>query len=402
MSIKVMIIDGQAAFRSLMMHHVTTHWPDAIISAYDPIVAGRLPDEFSGAGNDIVLLGSEQGDVDPLETLARFVAVSGFPPIIFFGGVNYDPEKAKELGASGFFRRKKLPHNLLVASLDEILRNDGRTAETGFLFIGDVDEDSYPLIKGYRILKRLAISSHSALYLARKDSTEVNIVLKVLRLSPDFADGVEAFDRFLQEYTLIAELEHPNIVNIYDLGVGDNHAHIAMEYVAGGDLKKRIQKKISMADAVRYTREIASALARIHSVGILHRDLKPANIMFRADGSLALIDFGLATRMRPDKDVTDNGQIFGTPYYMSPEQGQGNKVDMRSDLYSLGIIFYEMLTGEKPYHAGDAMGIIYQHIEAPVPVLPYRFSQNQALLNLLLAKKPADRLQNAEEVFEWL
>jgi len=402
MSIKVMIIDGQAAFRSLMMHHVTSHWPDAIISAYDPIVAGRLPVEFSGAGNDIVLLGSEQGDVDPYETLKRFVSISGFPPVVFFGSANFDPDKAEKLGARAFFLRDKLPHNALVASLDEILRSEGKTQATAFLFIGDEDKDLYPLIKGYRILKKLALSEHSAVYLARKDSTDVNIVLKVLRQSANLADGINAFDRFLEEYSLIAELDHPNIVNIYDLGVGDNHAHIAMEYVAGGDLRLRIQKGITAKHAVRYLREIASALARIHSVGILHRDLKPGNIMFRRDGSLALIDFGLAKRMRLDQEDTGSGQIFGTPYYMSPEQGQGNNVDIRGDLYSLGIIFYEMLTGEKPYHAGDAMGIIYQHNEAPVPVLPHRFAEHQALLNMLLAKKPDDRLQSAEEVLEWL
>jgi len=402
MSIKVMIIDGQAAFRSLLMHHVTTHWPDAIISAYDPIVAGRLPEEFSGAGNDIVLLGSEQGDVDPFDTLAQFLRVSGFPPVFFFGGITDDPDKAKTLGASGFFPRKKLPHNALVASLDKVLRSEGRTAETSFLFIGNSDVGSYPLIKGYRILRQLAVTDHSAVYLAKKDSTDISIVLKVLRHSPDRSDGIGAFDRFLQEYTLIAELDHPNIVKIYDLGVGDNHAHIAMEYVAGGDLKHRIQAGVKTAHAVRYTKAIASALSRIHSVGILHRDLKPANIMFRSDGSLALIDFGLATRMRFDKEISNSGQILGTPYYMSPEQGSGSKIDLSSDLYSLGIIFYEMLTGEKPYHAGDAMGIIYQHNEAPVPVLPHRFAQYQALLNHLLAKKAADRLQSAEEVLEWL
>ena len=402
MSIKVMIIDGQAAFRTLVMHHVTTHWPDAIISAYDPIVAGRLPTEFSGAGNDIVLLGSEQGDVHPLETLAQFIAVPRFPPVIFFGDASDDPEHARELGASGFFRRKNMPHNAFVATLDEVLRSEGKTAETGFLFVGNVDEERYPLIKGYRLLKKLAISEHSAVYLARKDSTDVSIVLKVLRHSPDFSDGIDAFDRFLQEYALIAELDHPNIVKIYDLGVGDNHAHIAMEYVAGGDLKRRIKRGVKAADAVRYTKEIAGALSRIHAVGILHRDLKPGNIMFRADSSLALIDFGLAKRMRLDKEITNSGQIFGTPYYMSPEQGQGNKVDIRSDLYSLGVIFYEMLTGEKPFHAGDAMGIIYQHNEAPVPVLPQRFAKYQSILNLLLAKKPDDRVQTADEVLEWL
>ncbi|MDH3547063.1 MAG: serine/threonine protein kinase, partial [Gammaproteobacteria bacterium] len=203
-------------------------------------------------------------------------------------------------------------------------------------------------------------------------------------------------------YELIAEINHPNIVRIYDLGVGDDHAHIAMEYLDGGDLKQRIAEGITERNAVSYLKQIASALAEIHGVGILHRDLKPGNIMLRKDESIALIDFGLAKRLRLRMEMTDEGEIFGTPYYMSPEQGHGNGVDHRSDIYSLGVIFYEMLTGEKPFRAGSAMAIIYQHARAPIPLLPTRVSQYQALLNMMLAKQPEDRLQSATEVPEWL
>jgi serine/threonine protein kinase len=219
---------------------------------------------------------------------------------------------------------------------------------------------------------------------------------------PDFAGGIGAFDRFWQEYEISADRPHPKIVKIFDLSVGDDHAHIAMEYLAGGDLRQRIDHGISEPDAISYLRQISGALAKVHSVGILHRDLKPGNIMLRQDGSLALIDFGLAKKTRLHQEITDSGEIFGTPYYMSPEQGRGNEVDARSDIYSLGVIFFEMLTGQKPYVADNAMGIIYKHSEAPVPLLPYRVAVHQALLNLLMAKKPGDRLQNAAEVAEWL
>jgi serine/threonine protein kinase len=228
------------------------------------------------------------------------------------------------------------------------------------------------------------------------------MVLKVLRQVPDVSDGLGAFDRFLQEYEMIADLDHPNIVKIYDLGVSDDHAHIAMEYVPGGDLRQRIDRGILEFDAVEYTRQIASALAKLHSLGILHRDLKPGNIMVREDGTLALIDFGLAKRMRLEQEITGQGEIFGTPYYMSPEQGHAENVDERSDIYGLGVIFYEMLTGKKPFMGIDAMSIIVKHSKAPVPVLPYRLSQYQALLNMLLAKRPGDRLQTADEVLDWL
>ena len=282
------------------------------------------------------------------------------------------------------------------------MRSHQRVSSTDSLFVGDMATGIHPLIKGYRFIKRLAVSEHSALYLAQKDTEDHQVVLKVLRQVPDFSDGLGAFDRFLQEYEMIAELDHPNIVDIYDLGVSDDHAHIAMEYVPGGDLKERIKKGVSEAEAIDYTRQIAGALTQLHSLGILHRDLKPGNIMVRDNGSLALIDFGLAKRMRLEQEITGNGEIFGTPYYMSPEQGHADDVDERSDVYSLGIIFYEMLTGKKPFVGADAMSIIFKHTKSPVPVLPYHLSRHQALINLLLAKRPEDRLQSAQEVLEWL
>ena len=124
--------------------------------------------------------------------------------------------------------------------------------------------------------------------------------------------------------------------------------------------------------------------------------------MLRRDNSIALIDFGLAKRLRLKMEITDSGEIFGTPYYMSPEQGHGAKVDERSDIYSLGVIFYEMLTGDKPYQADTAMGIIYKHAKAPVPLLAARLAEYQSLINMMLAKDPDDRLQTAAEIEEWL
>ena len=400
MSIKVMIIDGHADFRTLLMHHVTTHWPDAIITAYDPASAGHLPDEFSGAGNDVILLGDSQGDRDPILTLRKFARIESIPPIVYFG----DDNKAQALkaGAAAYFQRDNIRHNAFIVRLSDILRSAQKVASTDSLFVGDMATGIHPLIKGYRFVRRLAVSEHSAVYLAKKESADVEMVLKVLRQVPDLSDGLGAFDRFLQEYEMIAEINHPNIIRIHDLGVSDDHAHIAMEYVPGGDLKDRIEAGISEDDAIAYTQQIASALNQLHSLGILHRDLKPGNIMVRSDNSLALIDFGLAKRMRLEQEITGQGEIFGTPYYMSPEQGHADVVDERSDIYSLGIILYEMLTGEKPYLGVDAMGIIYKHTKAPVPLLPFRLSHHQSLINMMLAKRPDDRLQSAKEVLEWL
>ncbi len=401
MSTKVMIIDGRADFRSLLDHHVTTHWSDAKTSTYDPIEAGRLPDEFSGAGNDIVLLGDGTGDRDALEMLKQFCKTPGFPAVVFFGQAG-DEEAALKAGADGFLDRNKIRHDALAVLLSDILLSRSRIASTGSLFVGDEKTGIHPLIRGYRFIKKLSATSHSAIYLAQRETTGFEVVLKVLQQVPDVDDSIGAFDRFLQEYELIAEIDHPNIVQIFDLGVGDDHAHIAMEYLDGGDLKRRIEKGLTEPEAVGFLRQIASALAKIHEIGILHRDLKPGNIMLRQDNSIALIDFGLAKRMRLEMEMTDEGEIFGTPYYMSPEQGHAESADFRSDIYSLGVIFYEMLTGEKPYRADTAMGIIYLHAQAPIPLLSSRLNKYQALINMMLAKKPDDRLGSADEVEEWL
>jgi hypothetical protein len=401
MSVKMMIIDGQAEFRSLIMHHVTTHWPDAIISAYDPTEAGYLPDEFSGAGNDLVLLGNALGDRDGLVVLRQFCKTPAFPAVVYFGNPG-NAKDALQAGADAFFVRDEIRHDALTVKLGDVLVSRRRVASTGSLFVGDQRTGIHPLIRGYRFLEKLGATSHSSIYLAERESTGAKVALKVLQQLPDVADNIGAFDRFLQEYELIAEIEHPNIVKIFDLGVSDEHAHIAMEFIDAGDLRRRISAGITEPDAVRYLRQIASALAEIHRVGILHRDLKPGNIMLRNDDSIALIDFGLAKRMRLRMELTDEGEIFGTPYYMSPEQGHGNGADHRSDIYSLGVIFHEMLTGQKPYRADTAMGIIYKHAQAPIPLLRPRFSRYQALLNMMLAKRPDDRLQSADEIEEWL
>jgi len=397
-----MIIDEQADFRTLLMHHVTTHWPDAIISAYDPAAAGHLPDEFGGAGNDIILLGSMHGEErDGVEILARFVRRRHFPPVVYFGTED-DQQAASELRPSAHFIRDQLVHESLVSGLSEVLRSRDCSAPTNDLIAGKLESDKQPLIKGYRFLRTLGSTEYSGVYLAERESTQLQVVLKVLRQVPQHSDSTAIFDRFLQEYETIAEMDHPNVVQIYDLGISDDHAHIVMEYLDGGDLRLKIESGVSEYDAVRYLRETASALSAVHDKNVLHRDLKPGNIMLRRDGSIALIDFGLAKRAKLKAAITDKGEIFGTPYYMSPEQGHGADVDERSDIYSLGVIFFELLTGDRPFKADTAMGVIYKHAQAPVPLLPPRLAGYQALINSMLAKQPADRPQSAAEIEKWL
>jgi serine/threonine protein kinase len=253
-------------------------------------------------------------------------------------------------------------------------------------------------IRGYRCVRRLAVGGSSSIFLAEHERTGESRVLKVFRQVPDVADGSVTFDRFLREYDLAARLDHPNIARIHDLGVADDHVYLAMEYFPGGDLRSRMGRPLPWREALGHLRQLAAALGALHAVGVLHRDVKPGNVLVRGDGSVAFIDFGLARQLGLESDITANGAIFGTPHYMSPEQGHGGVLDARSDLYSLGIVLHEMLTGEKPFRGETPLAVLYKHANEPVPRLPAAAALLQPLEDTLLAKRAADRPASAAEI----
>ena len=189
-----------------------------------------------------------------LRVLERFLKRKNFPPVIYFGTAD-DEDDAKALQPAALFMRNHIRHDSLILSLGEVLLANERIASTNSLFVGDMQIGIHPLIKGYRFIRRLGSTEHSGVYLAERESSHLQVVLKVLRQMPERGDSIGAFDRFLQEYETIAELDHPNIVKIYDLGVSDDHAHIAMEYLDGGDLRNRIDDGVSRAKAVNYLRQ---------------------------------------------------------------------------------------------------------------------------------------------------
>jgi len=186
-------------------------------------------------------------------------------------------------------------------------------------------------------------------------------------------------------------------VRLHELGIADDHAYLAMEYFPLGDLRRRMKTGLAPAESLRYAQQLANVLGAIHEAGILHRDLKPGNVMLRTEEQLALIDFGMAKQAALQMELTDKGLIFGTPHYMSPEQGHGQPLDARSDIYSLGVVLYEMLSGEKPYKADNPMTVLYMHRNTPIPRLSEELSQLQPLLDQLLAKEVEDRFAGATE-----
>lgn len=254
-------------------------------------------------------------------------------------------------------------------------------------------------IPGYKIQKEIGKGGMATVYLAIQESLERSVVLKILDKVHRSASD-EMTQRFVDEGRIVASLHHPNIVTIYDIGLADEDLYISMEYVQGGDLKKRMESHVSPKIALDIIAKIGSALDSAHTHNVIHRDVKPANILFRENGTPLLTDFGIAKQTDYDKDLTSTGIFLGSPNYVSPEQADGKNVDGRSDIYSLGCIFYEMLTGYKPYHSDSVIDIVIQHKTSPVPTLPEKFAIYQSLLDRMMAKNLNERFANAQEMLK--
>lgn len=251
-------------------------------------------------------------------------------------------------------------------------------------------------IPGYRIERELGRGGMASVYLATQLSVDRPVALKVM--AGHLGDETIFRERFIREGKMVARLTHPNIITIYDIGAEGDLLYIAMEYVPCGDLRQRLNKgPLPWLDAVRVLRPLAQALHFAHQQQIIHRDIKPHNILFRDDGQPVLADFGIA-KLVGSQTLTQTGAVLGTAAYMAPEQALGDKVDGRSDLYSLGVVFYEMLVGQRPYDADTVPALMMQHISAPIPRLPSAQAPAQGVLDKLLAKQPADRYLHGAEL----
>lgn len=398
---RLLLIVEDSSLQAELRQHVLARWPQAEFVVRTSGRAASLPTEFLAQGYDAVIVDDGWQQDRGLDWLRQLAGRRGFAPTLFLTD-HADSRQAREarlFGAFGVIPRQPVSGDLLASVLAEASRVQSRAqadwrvspeAEAARRF-GTVR------IPGYRCVRRLAGGSVSQLFLAESQKLGDLMVVKVTPSLRDASGVDQSFERFLQEYEIAHRLRHDCIVYCHELGVADDHAYLAMEYFPDGDLRRRIRAGITQADALELSAQIADALQALHGAGALHRDLKPGNVLMRGAQQIALSDFGLAKDGAWDMEITDPGLIFGTPHYMSPEQGHGEVVDARSDLYSLGIILYEMLTGEKPYSATNPMTIIYKHRNQPIPRLQGPSAACQGLIDTLLAKRPAERFGTAEE-----
>jgi eukaryotic-like serine/threonine-protein kinase len=404
---RVLLIEEDARRCAQLRARLTAWRPHARLTVHSPLSQGALAPEFLAQGYDAVLLAEEWPGGRGLTWARDLAGRAGFAPIVLLrdGADVASASAAAALGAWTVSRE-----GLEGDELQRVLTAaEQRAAHARALWRSssagrEAQRFGDAFIRGYRRIRRLASGRLTDLYVGESESAGTLVALKVARDRHEHEqEPTDIFGRFLQEYDIARRIAAPGVVRQYDLGVSDEHAWLVMEYFPRGDLRRRMRAAaLTEREALLIAIEVARALASVHAAGVLHRDLKPGNVMLRADGSIALIDFGLSKDIALAQDVTDSGIIFGTPHYMSPEQGHAEPVDARSDLYSLGVMLYEMLTREKPFNADNPMAIVYKHRKEPVPRLPGRCAALQPLIERLLAKSPDERYATAAEAAQAL
>ncbi len=385
---RVLLIDEDPFFRAVVRKYHERDLPEIELTELDPRESSFSQITIDWSQFEVLLLSHGETALDWLTSLGKEVPEV---PIVYFTetGTEELAARARRLGAYQVLRKEELKGQRLAQVIAEALAashdcDPGGTKNA---------RPSAPQIEGYKMASQIGEGAMSRVFLAERESDHLTVVLKVIEL--DLVNHHAHVRRFVEEAELISELSSPHVVRIFEQGFTDEFGFIAMEFFPRGDLKHRIEYGVSPADAVHCLANIAYGLEAIHHVGIVHRDLKPANVMFRHDDTLALADFGISRRLATESEMTKSGSVLGTPHYMSPEQGQGKPVDVRNDIYSLGIIFYEMLTGEKPFHGDTPALVVYEHINAPIPKLPASLKRYQGLLETLLAKDPEKRFESA-------
>lgn len=406
---KILIIDDSVFFRGLLKKYLNKHIPEADVVEYQVETLGKPEKFFIWADYDLLLLDYNLGNgEDGLAWLKEFGSLPAFPPTIVLTGEGdeYVAVNAIKLGAVDYFNKKDIAQRRLAEIINNAIQYDDKTrvdqeknledATQIIKKIHDADHtSSLALDIGYKFIRMIGEGGMSKVYLAERESDMKSIVLKILELEK--VQDSDLIKRFIQEAELISEINSPHVAHIYEHGFSNEFGFIAMEFYSRGDLQQKLETEIPLTQALQYINHIALGLQAIHEMGVVHRDIKPANIMFRSDDSIAIGDFGISKRLDSNTPLTKVNTIIGTPHYMSPEQGEGKPFDIRADIYSAGVIFFELLTGKRPYNGSTASALIYKHVYAEIPELPYQRKQYQEIIERLMAKNPDDRYQTAAE-----
>jgi serine/threonine protein kinase len=339
----------------------------------------------------------------PLAALARLHEQLPDLPIFVFarGGNERSAARAMKLGARDYWPI----HSVIVAELCSELQpivEPAPAAAPDVARAAAADRWRQPEIAGYTLLKKIAQSNIAGVYLARNSEFPQPVALKIqaIKGSKPIAEAERA--RFERECDILSKLNHRSVANILDYGLSEECLYLALEYFPCGSLRDRLKHPISESDALNYAHQIGEALQIVHAAQIVHRDLKPSNLMLTNDNRLVLIDFGSARTHLLPGDLSQDDDCTGTPYYVCPEQTEDREPDARGDLYSLGVVLFEMLSGTVPFVGRSVAEILAAHRNSPVPRLRADLSAYQAIIDRLLAKKPEDRFASAAQFLDAL
>lgn len=397
---RILIVENQNKQRDLLRSFVVKGFPEYSVqvkaSSLESILEEADLNQFSAiiAGCDFGLDGTRQNAT--LTALRGHSANPNAAPVILVAdsGSEFTAVQAMGSGAFDYLPAARLDRTLLLAALERAVAH---RLENG------TGDDGPVTVFGYDARQRLACTESGSVHVAYSAEHSREVVLKIVnrRRGSLFTD--REFERLVDEFRLLSDISDPATAEVYDFRATPQLCYIAMEYFPSGHIGHSIRAGLEPADGLELIEEIAHALSIIHGAGIIHNDLKPGNVMRREDGSVALIDFGISRRYRSDLDEEDEEEeVWGTPYYMSPEQARGELTSERSDIYSLGVICFEVLTSEKPFTGKSKAAIVDQHLEGPVPVLPEPLEHYQPLIEQALAKDPSQRPASAREFVEFI
>lgn len=409
---KILLVDDSKDFASLVQFCLSQETDMDLVEYVKEDEKIQIPaDDFVWSDYDVLLLDYNLGgEEDGFDWLKKFNQTPGFPPAIILTaeGDEYIAIKAIKLGAADYLNKVDITPKRLIDMLRDATEQKTQVTSIRLSALEKIEQSlasrrrctqlpshSKHSAPSYKLIKKIGHGAMSEVYLAERAGDNFSLVLKILDMKNPPKDS--SFERFAQEAQLISLVNSPFVVKIFDHGFTEDYAFIAMEFLSRGDLMQRMERRIPVDTALDYMSYIAYGLSEIHKIGVVHRDLKPANIMFRGDDSLVLADFGISKKINSTGNLTTAGKVIGTPVYMSPEQGQGIELDARSDIYSAGVIFYELLTRKKPFGAADSIALIYKHVYQDIPRLPAEVARFQDIIDKMMAKKPADRHQSAEE-----
>src|SRR5688500_13578582 len=395
---RVLLIDDDEDLRNLLSRYIRAQWADAEIEAYDPLERDLPGAEFPLGSYDVLVLDYMLGRGDGLEWLKSLKQRADCPKILFLTGAGNEiiAVRAMKAGADDYQRKQELTREKLVNSIRELTATTvERTVSPDLAARMEAHSLGAKVrIPGFKVLHLIGEGGTARVYLASREDDDEPLVVKILR--HEIVLNPKALERSMEEYALVERIQSRHVARIFGHGNYDHHAYLVMEFFEGGDLNKRLAgQAVPPPEALRFFRELMFALGDIHEKGILHRDLKPQNLMFRRDGSLAIVDFGIAKNIAA-ADRTGHGEILGTPRYMSPEQVQGRVLDLRTDIYSAGVLLYQMLTGKHLFDGETAVEVALHHLNTPPPALPDQLSQYQRLVDKLVEKDRDARFRNAD------